>query len=112
MSFSGMLSSILTADEDVTTTSVTVLQLMPLVLDTEIGLFLILLLTNSMLVDADTSLTDDMVCDAVKTAGYGAEPAGKSDSAINDRVNMLKNTESLKLARRLSVSICLLIPLI
>ena len=70
------------------------------------------LLTNSMLVDADTSLTDDMVCDAVKTAGYGAEPAGKSDSDINDRVNMLKDTESLKLARRLSVSICLLIPLI
>ena len=29
------------------------------------------LLTNSMLVDADTSLTDDMVCDAVKTSKIG-----------------------------------------
>lgn len=65
------------------------------------------LLTNSMNVEGTAS--PDAVIQAVQHAGYGALPAhaeaGKSDAGA------LEDTETPKLKRRLTASVCLLLPL-
>lgn len=72
------------------------------------------LLTNSMNVTFDLPAEPQNICDAVASAGYGAEPensaeaAGKSRSAAREA---LEDHETPKLARRLIASLCLLLPL-
>lgn len=67
------------------------------------------LLTNSMIVEGKADSGE--IIDAVEKAGYGASLKGeeKSDNKEND---VLKDTETPKLLRRLISSVVLLIPLI
>ncbi len=71
------------------------------------------LLTNSMGVDFAAPATAQKICDAVSAAGYGAAPenaqAAKSNTAAAREA--LEDHETPKLARRLIVSLILLIPL-
>jgi len=71
------------------------------------------LLTNSMGVDFAAPATAQKICDAVSAAGYGAAPdnaqASKSNAAAAREA--LEDHETPKLARRLIVSLILLIPL-
>ncbi|MBR6522282.1 MAG: heavy metal translocating P-type ATPase [Oscillospiraceae bacterium] len=70
------------------------------------------LLTNSMGVDFAAPATAQKICDAVSAAGYGAAPdnaqAAKNSTASREA---LEDHETPKLARRLIVSLILLIPL-
>ncbi|MBS5872882.1 MAG: heavy metal translocating P-type ATPase [Clostridiales bacterium] len=70
------------------------------------------LLTNSMNVTFDLPAAPQGICNAVASAGYGAEPengaAGKNQSAAREA---LEDHETPKLARRLIASLCLLLPL-
>lgn len=70
------------------------------------------LLTNSMNVTFDLPAAPQGICNAVASAGYGAEPengaAGKNRSAAREA---LEDHETPKLARRLIASLCLLLPL-
>ncbi len=70
------------------------------------------LLTNSMGVDFVEPATAQKICDAVSAAGYGAAPenaaANKNTSAAREA---LEDHETPRLARRLIVSLVLLIPL-
>ncbi|MBR6444609.1 MAG: heavy metal translocating P-type ATPase [Firmicutes bacterium] len=71
------------------------------------------LLTGSMTLDRDLSVSEEDVCAAVKKAGYGASPAaGSSDTAADNVSDAFEDTETPKLARRLIASICILIPLL
>lgn len=67
------------------------------------------LLTNSMSVEGDAS--PSAIAKAVSAAGYGAQPLGGSsdekphNSAIANAEEMLKDTETPKLLRRLAWSV-------
>ena len=65
------------------------------------------LLTNSMVVTFDSSLSEKDICETVKKAGYGAKVFGMRD----DKKEAIKDEETPKLVRRLFVSLVLLIPL-
>lgn len=71
------------------------------------------LLTNSMGVTGDVSA--DSVIAAVEAAGYGASVKGaaaeKKDGAISADEEMLKDRETPVLKRRLTASLCFLVPL-
>lgn len=77
------------------------------------------LLTNSMRVQFDAPATDGVICDSVSRAGYGAAPVEKSvasgkatsESAISRSAGALADKETPAIARRLVVSLVLLIPL-
>ncbi|MBR2512279.1 MAG: cation-translocating P-type ATPase, partial [Firmicutes bacterium] len=70
------------------------------------------LLTGSMTLDRDPSVTAEDICTAVKNAGYGASPSsGPSVSAADDVPDALEDRETPVMVRRLVVSICVLIPL-
>ena len=71
------------------------------------------LLTNSMSVEGTASEKD--IIAAVEGAGYGASLRGEKkktgNSSVSEYEDMLKDTETPKLKRRLIISLCLLIPL-
>ena len=71
------------------------------------------LLTNSMSVDGTASEKD--IIAAVEGAGYGASLRGaekaRGSSSVSEYEDMLRDTETPKLRRRLIISLCLLIPL-
>ncbi len=70
------------------------------------------LLTGSMTLDRDPSVTSEDVCAAVKNAGYGASPSsGPSASAADDVPDAFEDRETPMMVRRLVVSTCVLIPL-
>ena len=77
------------------------------------------LLTNSMSVTYDAPATAQAICDAVYSAGYGAQPEaaapsrGTADAAAARAAarEALEDHETPKIARRLVVSIVLLVPL-
>lgn len=66
------------------------------------------LLTNSMIVTGN--VTDSDVIDAVKKAGYDIKNVDKNNS-INQLEDNLKDKETPLLKKRLTVSLCLLLPL-
>lgn len=67
------------------------------------------LLTNSMRVEMDSSADASGVRDAVRAAGYGAEPVQAQKSAVSGEP--LEDRETPRLFRRLIASIALLLPL-
>ena len=70
------------------------------------------LLTNSMLVSYDESLTSQEIIDAVIKSGYGASLAEtKKENAMKNYEKELEDRETPKLVRRLIISLILLIPL-
>ena len=71
------------------------------------------LLTNSMGVDFAAPATTQKICDAVSAAGYGAAPENvqTSKSSASAAREALEDHETPHLARRLIVSLILLIPL-
>lgn len=63
------------------------------------------LLTNSMTVEYDSSVTTQQICDAVKKAGYEATlPQDNDDEPVEKK-------QIRKLKRRLVLSLCFLVPL-
>lgn len=71
------------------------------------------LLTNSMGVDFSAPATTQKICDAVSAAGYGAAPENTktSKNSASAAREALEDHETPRLARRLIVSLILLIPL-
>ena len=70
------------------------------------------LLTNSMTLDRDDSVSENDICEAVEKAGYGASPAsGSSPASAASEKDRFEYTQTPKMIRRLIVSICILIPL-
>lgn len=70
------------------------------------------LLTNSMTLDRDDSVSENDICEAVEKAGYGASPAsGSSPASAASEKDRFEDTQTPKMIRRLIVSICILIPL-
>ena len=77
------------------------------------------LLTNSMQVDFAAPATEQEICAAVAAAGYGAQPehsaqspgAGQGAATLSSRAAALEDQETPRLARRLVISLCLLLPL-
>lgn len=67
------------------------------------------LLTNSMQVEGDADSAD--IINAVKNAGYGAIIEGKRNKGTGDMEELLKDTETPKMKRRLIASLVFLIPL-
>ena len=67
------------------------------------------LLTNSMSVEGD-GVTDAAICQAVQEAGYGAKPRGAAAQAAPEE-DILADTETPRIRRRLIASLCFLIPL-
>ena len=70
------------------------------------------LLTNSMLVSYDDSLTSEEIIKAVSNAGYGAQLVDKNQNQKGEeKKNDLEDNETPKLIRRLIISAILLVPL-
>lgn len=70
------------------------------------------LLTNSMLVSYDESLTSQQIIEAVVKAGYGATLAESTqESKIKNDKKDLEDHETPKLIRRLIISVIILLPL-
>lgn len=70
------------------------------------------LLMNSMTVEYDAPATPQAICEAVESAGYGASVAGQEQRVGTDsRESALEDRETPKICRRLTMSLCLLIPL-
>ena len=70
------------------------------------------LLTNSMLVSYDDSLTSEEIIKAVTNAGYGAQLVDKNQNQKGEnKKNDLEDNETPKLIRRLIISAILLVPL-
>ncbi len=69
------------------------------------------LLTNSMSVDADASVTAADIVKAVEEAGYGAKPQNGQAAAAAPGEDMLADTTTPRIRKRLIASLCFLIPL-
>ncbi len=65
------------------------------------------LLTNSMYVTFDGSISEKDICEAVEKAGYGASPCTSSSKKKDE----IKDEETPRLLRRLIASLIVLIPL-
>ena len=67
------------------------------------------LLTNSMVVTFDSPATDEKICAAVSSAGYGAGVFAKNTEKKQSQVD--DGAETRKVLFRLIASVCLLVPL-
>lgn len=68
------------------------------------------LLTNSMSVEAEPSVTSAQIVKAVEQAGYGAKPQNGQSADVSGP-DLLEDTTTPRLRKRLIASLCFLVPL-
>ena len=69
------------------------------------------LLTNSMSVDADPNVSAAAIVSAVQEAGYGAKPQNGQAAAAAPSEELLADTTTPRIRKRVIASLCFLVPL-